>query len=791
MGKLDHIIELTGADTYSSWRRSVRLALAGKGLWNHCSMGTDPNDFAEYASTFPVAVAAGKPTDDERKCMKEWIKEDAQAKAIIGRKLSPVVQNMLDEALSAREQWDVLAQRFSRLDVTSQFELHSQLFSERLKDAEDAPRYLGVLENGQRRFAEMGVVFTDKEAIFMLLNGFPETPQWIIFRGLTIGMYASSSAPVPSTSSTTSPPAPPKITFQAIATSFSEEANRQRSQLKMAKPGSEYANAASGSHTPGELRNNPANGIRIHKYNPKGVPCDNPVCAGLPRSLTHDREHCLQPGGGAEGTKSSWGRKPSKANLSKKDVAASATESKPDAQQTSSTSNESTSRRELACATITEISSGDSTMSKDNLACIARQALSTILDSGATSTLITDQNVFWTYSEKSKVTVKTANHGTLSTSGCGDCVAELSINGQVHRIHLTHCLHAPGAIINLLSIGHMLQKGWECNFKPNPACCELVYHNSSLGSLPMVGNLFFLDLKFLTPDTLSIRTKSPQEISAFAHVPLSWDLWHARMGHPGGDAVRRLPMFASGVKVNISTPLQCCEPCIMAKHPRKPYLPSETPRTARMLDLIHSDLCGPFPIATPHGKNHFIIFLDDHMNLLNLQLLANKSQALDAWMLVKNKWENHAECSVKVFRSDNRGEFMSSAFTDALAVAGIERQLSAPYAHQQNGKAECAIRTLEGRLFAMLETAQLPATFWGEAALTACYLWNRSESSVLPPGKTPYELVNKRQPDLSHLCVFGARCFAHIPSELQSKLGPHSRHAIFLGYPEGVKGYRL
>ncbi|KAG2747613.1 hypothetical protein P692DRAFT_201806426 [Suillus brevipes Sb2] len=387
MGKLNHIIELTGADTYSSWH----------------SMGTDPNDFTEYASTFPVAVAAGKPTDDERNSIKDWIKEDAQAKAIIGRKLSPVIQNMLDEALSAHEQWDVLVQRFSHLDITSQFELRLQLFSEKLKDAEDAPWYLG-----------MGVVFTDEEAIFMLLNGLSETPQWIIFRGLTISITLSTTSP-----------APPKITFQVIATSFLEEANCQCSQLKMVKPGSEYTNTASRSHTSGESRNNPAN----------------------------------TPGGGTEGTKSSWGRKPSKTNLSKKDVAVSATESKPDTQQISSTSNESTPRWELACATITEISSDDSTMSEGNLVYIASQTLSTILDSRATSTLITDHNVFWTYSEKSKVTVKTANHGTLSTSGHGDCVAELSINGQVYRIHLMHCLHAPGAIINLLSVRHMLQKG--------------------------------------------------------------------------------------------------------------------------------------------------------------------------------------------------------------------------------------------------------------------------------------------------------------------------------------------
>lgn len=303
----------------------------------------------------------------------------------------------------------------------------------------------------------------------------------------------------------------------------------------------------------------------------------------------------------------------------------------------------------------------------------------------------------------------------------------------------------------------------------------------------MQGNLVFLDLLFIPPSEPSPHL----EISAFAKVPLSWDLWHARLGHPGGEAVKRLPHFASGTKVDTSHALRTCEPCIMAKHPRKPYPASSTPPAAHILDLVHSDLCGPFPIATPHGKHHFVIFLDDHSNLLSLQLLATKDQALEAWEMVRKRWENRAGRSVKVFRSDNGGEFMSSAFTHALTVAGIERQLSAPYAHQQNGKAERAIRTIEGRLFAMLQTANLPSNLWGEAALTICYLWNRTESSTLPAGITPYEILNGRKPDLSHLRVWGARCFARIPSELQVKLGPHSRHAFFMGYPEGTKAYRL
>ncbi|KIK32467.1 hypothetical protein CY34DRAFT_37624, partial [Suillus luteus UH-Slu-Lm8-n1] len=182
MGKFDHIAELTGSDNYPSWRQAVELALAGEGLWSHCSAGTDPNDIAEYASVMPQAATAGQPTSAELTLMKDWIKEDTQTKAIIGRRLSPVIQNILGEKLTARQQWEMLSKRFARLDVTSQYELHSLLFSERLKDPDDASCYLGVFENGRRRFVEMGVTFTDGEGIFMLLNGLPEMPQWVVFR---------------------------------------------------------------------------------------------------------------------------------------------------------------------------------------------------------------------------------------------------------------------------------------------------------------------------------------------------------------------------------------------------------------------------------------------------------------------------------------------------------------------------------------------------------------------------------------------------------------------------------
>ena len=54
--------------------------------------------------------------------------------------------------------------------------------------------------------------------------------------------------------------------------------------------------------------------------------------------------------------------------------------------------------------------------------------------------------------------------------------------------------------------------------------------------------------------------------------------------------------------------------------------------------------------------------------------------------------------------------------------------------------------------------------------------------------KTPEELWCRTPPNYEHLGIFGCVAFAHVN---QGKLEPRARRCMFLGYPEGVKGYKL
>jgi hypothetical protein len=142
-------------------------------------------------------------------------------------------------------------------------------------------------------------------------------------------------------------------------------------------------------------------------------------------------------------------------------------------------------------------------------------------------------------------------------------------------------------------------------------------------------------------------------------------------------------------------------------------------------------------------------------------------------------------------QSDNVGDFLSACFTAYLDGKGIVCQLSCPYSHQQKGKAEHCIWTIEGRAMTLMYGANLSLSYWADAVNCAGFLFNLSPTKTLPIHVCAYEVFKGRKPDLSFLRVFSCRAYAHVPYKLQRKGGVKSVLVTFLGYPPGVKGYLI
>jgi hypothetical protein len=181
-----------------------------------------------------------------------------------------------------------------------------------------------------------------------------------------------------------------------------------------------------------------------------------------------------------------------------------------------------------------------------------------------------------------------------------------------------------------------------------------------------------------------------------------------------------------------------------------------SPLIFNILEIVHTDVCGPMKTTSHGGARYFLTFIDNFSRKTHVYLLKAKGEAFEKFKQYKALVENEIGHKIKVLRSDNGGEFVSKKFDAFLAGCGIQRQTSAPYSPQQNGVAESANRTIMECARSMILAQGLELEFWGEVVNTAVYIKNRCPTKSLD-SKTPQEAWSGRKPDVSHLRVFGCK----------------------------------
>ncbi|GJS70104.1 retrovirus-related pol polyprotein from transposon TNT 1-94 [Tanacetum coccineum] len=144
--------------------------------------------------------------------------------------------------------------------------------------------------------------------------------------------------------------------------------------------------------------------------------------------------------------------------------------------------------------------------------------------------------------------------------------------------------------------------------------------------------------------------------------------------------------------------------------------------------------------------------------------------------------------TVRRIRTDNGTEFVNQTLREYYEKVGISHETSVARSPQQNGVVERRNRTLIEAARTMLIYAKAPLFLWAEAVATACYTQNRSMIRRRH-GKTPYELLHNKPPDLSYLHVFGALCYPTNDNENLGKLQPKADIGIFIGYAPTKKAF--
>ncbi|KAD3640949.1 hypothetical protein E3N88_30172 [Mikania micrantha] len=248
-------------------------------------------------------------------------------------------------------------------------------------------------------------------------------------------------------------------------------------------------------------------------------------------------------------------------------------------------------------------------------------------------------------------------------------------------------------------------------------------------------------------------------------------LWHQRLGHISRDRLSRLVKDEVLPSLDF-TDFGTCVKCLKGK--MTTAAKKCVTRSSNLLEIIHTDISGPYTIAGITGQTSFITFIDDYSRYMYLYLIKDKYESLKTFKDYETKVENQLDLKIKVVRSDRGGD---------------REPVHRPGTPQQNGVAERRNRTLMNMVRSMLANSDLPSFLWTEALKTVAHILNRVPSKSVP--KTPYELWTGRKPSLRYMKVWGCLAEAKLYNPFLKKLDMKTVTCYFIGYPDHSKGYRF
>ena len=410
---------------------------------------------------------------------------------------------------------------------------------------------------------------------------------------------------------------------------------------------------------------------------------------------------------------------------------------------------------------------------KSNLVLLAAQAgvltNDWIIDSGATAHMTANKKKLSNKKTSIVNHVTVANNEKLSIMGIGDVNQRVGSNGKFYDLKLTNVQYVPNICTNLISVSQMEKKGHEIIFNKNG--CRIVDEKKNIiatGSL--IDNMFKLDT--VSSELANVAKSSEQNCMT----------WHRRLGHA---SLKKMNLLLQS-KYSLDNK---CETCVKGKTSRKPFNNTGT-RAKKLLEVIHSDVCGPVNITSYGGARYFVTFIDDYSRKVFVYTMKNKSEVFSKFMLFKKFVENQTENKIKVIRTDNGKEYVNTQFKNLCGSNGIKHEKSTVYTPQQNGLAERMNRTLSEKLRCMLIDMKINKQLWAEALYAAVNIVNILPNNATE-NKSPDQMWYKQKPNINNFKIFGCRALVMVPKEKRKKLDEKAIECIYLRTADDAKAYRL
>lgn len=111
---------------------------------------------------------------------------------------------------------------------------------------------------------------------------------------------------------------------------------------------------------------------------------------------------------------------------------------------------------------------------------------------------------------------------------------------------------------------------------------------------------------------------------------------HLRLGHINKDRISK-PMREGLLPILGNKGYPICEPCLSGKMIKKHFPKGQ--RSAKLLEIIHSDICKALHVRTQMDEEHFITFKDDFCKYDYVYLIQHKHKLLKTFEQFATKYK--------------------------------------------------------------------------------------------------------------------------------------------------------
>ncbi|GJV30339.1 retrotransposon protein, putative, ty1-copia subclass [Tanacetum coccineum] len=238
--------------------------------------------------------------------------------------------------------------------------------------------------------------------------------------------------------------------------------------------------------------------------------------------------------------------------------------------------------------------------------------------------------------------------------------------------------------------------------------------------------IYEIDMINRVPNVNSIYIVSNKRVK---HNLDSTYLWHCRLSHISKKRNEKLQQDGI-LKSTDGEYFDKCVYCLSGKMTRKLFS-HRTERATDLLEIIHTDVCGPLRHVSRQGASYFIT-LQTSIVVMAIFIYLN--------------------INMKFLKRSRLSESMWNV-----------QQLTPPYTPQHNGASERRNHTLLDMVRSMMNLTTLPLSFWDYALETTTRILN-----MVPTKKG---------------------CEALVKQDTLDKLQQRSANSIFIRYPKEMMGY--